>query len=234
MQDGHPASVEVARLAQSSVVGFLMFGLGHERRRLARRRKVRRASLAATAVVVAVLSSGGLAGGASGGPAVSAAQAKPVATHGNEVISLIPEDARTYLAPPTHAFPLPVAPEYGDGLGAGRGHEGQDMFAPAGTPELAVSDAVVIDAGYEGGSGNYASIYDPAADRTYNYFHMLEPAMVSAGEHVIAGQQLGKLGCTGSCWGDHLHFEERIGRDTWGPVMDPRPLLDQLASLKAD
>ncbi len=186
-----------------------------------------------TAIVVAVLSSGGLAGGASSSPAVSAARAKPVATHGNEVISLIPEDARAYLDPPTQVFPLPVAPEYGDGLGAGRGHEGQDMFSPAGTPELAVSDAVVIETGYDGGSGNYASIYDSAADRTYNYFHMLEPAMVSAGEHVTAGQQLGKLGCTGSCWGDHLHFEERTGRGTWGPVLDPRPLLDRLASLKA-
>jgi murein DD-endopeptidase MepM/ murein hydrolase activator NlpD len=57
--------------------------------------------------------------------------------------------------------------------------------------------------------------------------------MVSAGEHVTAGQQLGKLGCTGSCWGDHLHFEERAGRGTWGPVLDPRPLLDQLAGLRA-
>lgn len=221
-------------MAQPSLVGFLMFGLGHERRRAARRRRVRRATLAVTAIVVAVLSSGGLAGGASGGgSSVSAARAEPVATRGNEVISLLPEDARAFVNPPTHVFPLPVAPEYGDGIGAGRGHEGQDMFAPAGTPELAVSDAVVIEAGYDGGSGNYASIYDPVADRTYNYFHMIEPAMVSAGEQVAAGQQLGKLGCTGSCWGDHLHFEERAGRGTWGPVLDPRPLLEQLASLTA-
>jgi murein DD-endopeptidase MepM/ murein hydrolase activator NlpD len=124
--------------------------------------------------------------------------------------------------------------EYGDGLGAGRGHEGQDMFAPAGTPELAVADAIVLEAGYDdGGSGNTVSIYDPAANRTYNYFHMLETPMVSAGDHVTAGQQLGKLGCTGSCWGDHLHFEQRVGRGTWGPVEDPRPLLDRLASLTA-
>jgi murein DD-endopeptidase MepM/ murein hydrolase activator NlpD len=222
-------------LAQPSVVGFLMFGLGHERRRAARRRRARRSTLALTATVVAVLSSGGLAGGASGGgPAVSSVNAKPVATKGNEVYSLIPEDARAYVDPPTHVYPLPFVAEYGDGLGAGRGHEGQDMFAPAGTPELAVADAIVLEAGYDdGGSGNTVSIYDPVADRTYNYFHMLETPMVSAGDHVTAGQQLGKLGCTGSCWGDHLHFEERVGRGTWGPVEDPRPLLDQLASLRA-
>ena len=134
---------------------------------------------------------------------------------------------------PAHAFPILAWPEYGDGLGAGRGHEGQDMFAAAGTPELAVADAVVIEAGYDGGSGNDASIYDPAADRTYNYFHMLEPAMVSVGEHVPAGQQLGKLGCTGSCWGDHLHFEERAGRGHLGGGARPNAAADRLASLRA-
>ena len=237
-------------MAQRSVVRFLvwvvfmMLGFGHEhrhaarhRRRAARRRQIRRATLAVTAVIVAVLSTSGLAGGASGsgdGPSVSTAKAKPAATEGDQVYSLIPKDARAYVAPPDHVYPLPSVAEYGDGLGAGRGHEGQDMFAPAGTPELAVADAIVLEAGYDGGgSGNTVSIYDPVANRTYNYFHMLEQPMVRAGEHVHAGQQLGKLGCTGSCWGDHLHFEERIGRGTWGPVEDPRPLLDRLAALTA-
>ena len=127
-------------------------------------------------------------------------------------------------------FPLPTAPQYGDGLGAGRGHEGQDLFAPAGTPELAVADAVVLEAasGDNGGRGNYVSIYDPAADRTYNYFHMLEAPLVAAGERVAAGGQLGRLGCSGSCWGNHLHFEVRRGRDPYGPVLDPLPFLKRL------
>jgi murein DD-endopeptidase MepM/ murein hydrolase activator NlpD len=205
--------------------------VGGGRGRPGRGPRARRATLAATAIVVALLSTSGLAGGASGGgPSVSGATAKPVATHGNEVLSLIPPDARAYLDPPTHVYPLPFVAEYGDGLGAGRGHEGQDLLAPAGTPELAVSDAVVITADYEdGGSGNTVSIYDPVANRTYNYFHMLEQPMVSVGEQVHAGQQLGKLGCTGSCWGDHLHFEERVGRGTWeATVLDPDPLLHRL------
>jgi murein DD-endopeptidase MepM/ murein hydrolase activator NlpD len=129
-------------------------------------------------------------------------------------------------------FPLPTAPSYGDGLGAGRGHEGQDLFAPAGTPELAIANAVVLEAtgGYNGGRGNYVSIYDPAADRTYNYFHMLDAPLVAPGERVHAGARLGRLGCSGSCWGDHLHFEVRRGRDPYGPVLDPLPLLRQLES----
>lgn len=215
-----------------------MFGLGHERRRASRRQRVRRATAVATAVVAASLSTNAFAGGTGSDaepPAIATSfgVASPAPTHRGEVVSLIPKQARDFVAPPSHAFPLLAKPEYGDGIGAGRGHEGQDMFAPAGTPEVAVTDAVVIETGDSGGRGNYASIYDPTVNRTYNYFHMLEPAMVAAGDHVRAGQQLGKLGCTGSCWGDHLHFEERAGRSPYGPVIDPMPLLSRLQRLRA-
>ena len=134
------------------------------------------------------------------------------------------------LAGPAEVFPLLAEPHYGDGLGASRGHEGQDLFAPAGTPEVAVADAVVLEAasGDNGGRGNYVSIYDPAADRTYNYFHMLSAPPVSPGERVARGQRLGELGCSGSCWGNHLHFELRTGRDPYGPVLDPAPFLHSL------
>jgi murein DD-endopeptidase MepM/ murein hydrolase activator NlpD len=89
---------------------------------------------------------------------------------------------------PRYAFPMRAVPEYGDGLDAGRGHEGQDMFAPAGTPLVAVANAVVIETGSDGGAGNYVSIYDPVVKRTYNYFHMLAPAIVGKGDRVRAGQ----------------------------------------------
>ena len=121
-------------------------------------------------------------------------------------------------------MPLEKMPHYGDGPGAGRGHEGQDLFAPVGTDELAIVDAAVTDtgSGYQGGRGNYVSIYSSDTDRTYNYFHMLSPPDWSAsGSAVRAGQKLGDLGCTGSCWGPHLHFEMRRGDDEYGPVEDP-------------
>jgi murein DD-endopeptidase MepM/ murein hydrolase activator NlpD len=88
----------------------------------------------------------------------------------------------------------------------------------------------VIETGSDGGAGNYVSIYDPAAKRTYNYLHMLAPALVDGGERVRAGQKLGELGCTGSCWGNHLHFEVRVGRGTWGAVLDPMPTLRRLSA----
>ena len=55
--------------------------------------------------------------------------------------------------------------------------------------------------------------------------HMLEPAAVRPGQRLRAGQHVGKVGCTGSCWGDHLHFELRAGRGSQAPVLNPLPLL---------
>jgi murein DD-endopeptidase MepM/ murein hydrolase activator NlpD len=129
---------------------------------------------------------------------------------------------------PRRTFPLLGTPEYGDGLDAGRGHEGQDLLIAAGTPIVSVADGVVLETGDSGGRGNFASIYDPAAGHTYNYFHMLEPALVKQGEKVRMGQRIGEVGCTGSCWGDHLHFEVRSGRSPYGPVLDPTQFLHRL------
>jgi murein DD-endopeptidase MepM/ murein hydrolase activator NlpD len=108
---------------------------------------------------------------------------------------------------------------------SGHVHEGQDMFAPAGTPEIAVTDGVIAETGTDGSQGNYVYLYDPKRDRTYVYMHMIAPAAVKTGERVDAGQRLGGLGCTGSCWGDHLHFEIRAGKGIAGEAHDPLPYL---------
>ena len=126
-------------------------------------------------------------------------------------------------------LPLAANPEVGDGLGAGRGHEGVDLFAPTGTELVAIDDGVVVETGSDGGRGNYVSIFIPRLGDTYNYFHMLAPAMVATGEKVRAGQVVGQLGCTGSCYGPHLHFEVRDGRDPYATALDPLPLIDFLA-----
>lgn len=110
-------------------------------------------------------------------------------------------------------------------------HAGQDMFAPAGTPEVAATDAVVLETGTDGGQGNYVYLYDAKRDRTYVYMHMIAPAVVEQGQQVEAGQHLGDLGCTGSCWGDHLHFEVHDGRGFEAPARDPLPLLQDWRSL---
>jgi murein DD-endopeptidase MepM/ murein hydrolase activator NlpD len=109
----------------------------------------------------------------------------------------------------------------------GHTHEGQDMFAKAGTPLVAVRDATVIDNGNDGGRGNYVAIYSESEDQTYVYLHMLRPSPLRPGDDVTAGEQVGQMGCTGSCWGTHLHFEVRLGRGIERKPIDPLPLLQR-------
>lgn len=111
----------------------------------------------------------------------------------------------------------------------GRTHEGQDVMSRTGTPEVAIASSTVLETGNDGGRGNYMNLYDPARKVTYVYMHMNRPSRVGAGDRVKAGERVGEVGCTGSCFGDHLHFEVREGRGITGTAQDPRPLLEQLA-----
>src|SRR5688572_14297258 len=161
------------------------------------------------------------------------------------VVAVVPAGAGASAAPqtptPDLAEPEPSGPylplaaplDIGDGLGAARGHEGVDLFGPIGTELVAVSGGEVIETGSDGGRGNYVSIYSPGRGETHNYFHMNTPALVAAGEKVRAGRVVGYLGCTGSCYGAHLHFEVRDGRSPYAPVLDPLPVLDSLVPAPA-
>ena len=141
--------------------------------------------------------------------------------------------------PGSAAFPVRGPVTYGTGeaaFGADRGgrmHEGQDLFAAPGTPLVAVRAVRVLEAGDGGGRGNYVALYSAAAHETYVYMHMLEPASVRPGQELSAGRPVGKVGCTGSCWGDHLHFELRAGRGSQAAVRSPLSLLRWLDPARA-
>jgi murein DD-endopeptidase MepM/ murein hydrolase activator NlpD len=114
-----------------------------------------------------------------------------------------------------------AAARFGDNRG-GRAHQGQDVFAASGTPLVAASEAEVVQAGgAEDGRGNHVALYDERRDRTYVYFHMSAAPRVDVGEKVVAGRRVGSVGCTGSCSGDHLHFEIRRGEGADGEAVDP-------------
>ena len=136
------------------------------------------------------------------------------------------------------AFPVAGKFNWGQGgaqFGASRGgrsHEGQDVLARTGTPLVAVRPGVVVETGDDGGRGNYVAIFSPDSGRTYMYLHMNEPSRVKQGGRVAAGRRIGSVGCSGSCFGDHLHFEVRRGRGPEGPAENPRPALGRWA--KAD
>jgi murein DD-endopeptidase MepM/ murein hydrolase activator NlpD len=136
---------------------------------------------------------------------------------------------------PAEWFPVRGTIDFGQHdarFGAWRGghrHEGQDVFADAGTPLVAVRDGQVVETGDDGGRGNYVAIWSPEVDRTFVYLHMRAPTPHAVGDAVEGGGRVGAVGCTGSCWGDHLHLEMRVGKGTTGRPLDPLPLLRRLA-----
>jgi len=140
-----------------------------------------------------------------------------------------------------YVFPILGPHDFGDKIArfgaprSGHIHEGQDIFAKTGTPEVAVHDGLVVDRGKtsdpdDGGRGNYVVIYSQPDNHSFVYMHMLKPSPVVLGDRVHSGEVVGQLGCTGSCDGPHLHFEVRIGKASLGantkPV-DPLPFLEQ-------
>jgi murein DD-endopeptidase MepM/ murein hydrolase activator NlpD len=94
-------------------------------------------------------------------------------------------------------------------------HPGIDIGVPYGTPIEAAAAGTVIYCGWESGYGNLVVI-DHGGDLATAYGHQSRIA-VSCGQHVDQGQVIGYVGCTGYCFGPHLHFEVRIN----GSVVDP-------------
>jgi len=190
---------------------------------------LRRAAVRAVAALALLLPASALAaapagGGASGGNGAATASATDVA------VLIIGLQAGRSVAPPTPVNPVAAPVDYGtviNGFGneRGRPHEGQDMFAPEGTPVVSPTATEVLETGTDSGRGNWAAIYDASVDRTYVYMHMSAPAGPAAGERLEPGDRVGLLGCTGSCDGAHLHFEVRAGRGPYGTAIDPLPLL---------
>jgi murein DD-endopeptidase MepM/ murein hydrolase activator NlpD len=101
----------------------------------------------------------------------------------------------------------------GFGYRWGRLHAGIDISAPAGTPVRAAASGTVIYAGWMGGYGNLVVIAHGGSLATA-YAHL--SAIWGAGS-VSQGQGIGAVGCTGSCTGNHLHFEVRVN----GQPVDP-------------
>jgi murein DD-endopeptidase MepM/ murein hydrolase activator NlpD len=134
----------------------------------------------------------------------------------------------------TSSAPLPAGPvRYGSGqfiwpvdgpvvsgfgMRWGRMHEGIDIAVPAGTPiRAAASGSVVLQQSEaeSGGYGNFTCL-DHGGGLQTCYAHQSSFA-VSAGQSVSQGDVIGYVGCTGHCFGDHLHFEVRVN----GAPTDP-------------
>ena len=118
---------------------------------------------------------------------------------------------------PGASFGSPFGPRVHPVYGNVRIHTGVDIGGEQGDAIHAAEDGVVVSAGWLGGYGN-ATIIDHGGGLATLYGHQ-SVISVSEGERVTRGQIIGRVGCTGTCTGPHLHFEVRVD----GVPVDPVP-----------
>lgn len=123
-------------------------------------------------------------------------------------------------------FPLSqVTDEYGPrdspgGIGSTY-HRGID-FSGGGLDIRAAGRGVVVEAGPNGGLGNWVKIrHSPTVETGYAHMAPGSP-IVSVGQAVAQGQTLGTMGTTGTSTGVHLHLETHVN----GVQVDPRSVIN--------
>jgi len=139
--------------------------------------------------------------------------------------------ARLYSEAPDRRLAMPledvskrhIADTWGAPRGTGRRHEGQDIFAPKGTPVLSATSGFVYNIGENNLGGQTVSVIG-AGGRVYYYAHLDKYAPgLEEGEWVTTHTVLGYVGTTGNAQGTppHLHF----GIYTGSGAINPLPLL---------
>ena len=116
-----------------------------------------------------------------------------------------------------------VADTWGAPRGTGRRHEGQDIFAPKGTPILSATNGFIYKIGENNLGGQTVSVIS-SGGRIYYYAHLDRYANgIDVGDRVTKRTVLGYVGTTGNAQGTppHLHF----GIYTLTGAINPLPLL---------
>ncbi len=150
------------------------------------------------------------------------------------VFRVPPTDVSAPLSPKGYVFPVYTASSFSDTFGAARAgvvwHHGQDIFAPLGTPLLAVADGTLFSVGWNDLGGYRLWLRDRQGNQFY-YAHLsaFSPLAVD-GNEVKAGAVVGFVGNTGDAQTTpyHLHFEiHPVGLLPLGydGVVNPMPYL---------
>jgi murein DD-endopeptidase MepM/ murein hydrolase activator NlpD len=128
-----------------------------------------------------------------------------------------------------NVFPVPGRHSYGDGFGAGRGHQGQDILAACGKRIVSSHAGKVQLRARHSAAGNYVVIDNDGTGKDYAYLHLQHPSIPRKGQHVSRGQKIGYVGKTGNATACHLHFEiwSSPGYYQGGHPVDPRPKLQR-------
>jgi murein DD-endopeptidase MepM/ murein hydrolase activator NlpD len=110
-----------------------------------------------------------------------------------------------------------------------RAHSGLDLRAPEGTPTLCVLDGVVSRVDFDADGYGWYVVVDHGDGLESRYAHHSKN-LVSEGQRVARGDQLGVVGSTGRSSGPHLHLELRY----LGEPLDPLIYLPALPELRGD
>jgi murein DD-endopeptidase MepM/ murein hydrolase activator NlpD len=104
----------------------------------------------------------------------------------------------------------PVTGPYGRMVQGPKGnvipHPGVDIGASTGTPVIAPQSGKIVFAGEAGSAGNLVELITGSGEK-HRFMH-LSKILVSAGEVVKKGQEVGLVGNTGYSKGAHLHWEK--------------------------
>ena len=123
-----------------------------------------------------------------------------------------------------------IADTWGGPRSGGRRHEGQDLFAPVGTPIRSATDGWVWRIGERDLGGRTVTIVG-GAGRRYYYAHLSSYADIREGQRVTPDTVIGYVGNTGNARATppHLHLGVYESRDPEDPcdwdAIDPLPML---------
>lgn len=136
---------------------------------------------------------------------------------GGNVEQLEPTDGEFEWPLPGHykissGFGYRINPIYGNQ----EGHLGTDIPAPNGTEVRAAKDGKVIYSGWINSYG-YIVVIDHGKYQTA-YAHC-SSLIARVGQTVKAGDVVSLVGSTGDSTGNHLHFEVRIGKQRFDPML---------------
>jgi len=107
-------------------------------------------------------------------------------------------------------------------------HQGQDILAAEGTPDVVPLAGTIEQTSYQAGGAGYYVVEHTAYGLDFMFAHCeADSFAVGAGDSVAAGQQICRAGQTGDATAPHLHFEMWVGRwqTAGGRPIDPLPYL---------
>jgi murein DD-endopeptidase MepM/ murein hydrolase activator NlpD len=117
--------------------------------------------------------------------------------------------------------------------GSLRTHHGVEFDVPAGTPIFAAAAGTVVAAGPDDtiAYGPHTNFYGNLVVIQHEWLHNGQPVLtlyghlsqieVTAGQHVAAQEQIALSGASGVADGPHLHFEVRVGQNSYDTTRNP-------------